>query len=149
MLGADLALHLQGRAVQGPQPGPSGNSVHPTLLRLCFSSPQGLHVSLALQPEPYPLLGWPPPSPKYQILEPRPQSSFSLPVEQAISIHPILLILSIRPHLTWFLGSWGPGTKNLPSLTLGNCLWGPGKPMPLQLGGCHFNKKVFLWFQAL
>ena len=33
--------HLQGRAVQGPQPGPSGNSVHPTLLRLCFQLPSG------------------------------------------------------------------------------------------------------------
>lgn len=38
------------------------------------------------------------------------------------------------------LGPWGGA--NLPSLTLGNCLWGPGKPTPLQLGvgsGRHFN----------
>lgn len=139
----------QGGGLGSPQPEewspgppcPAGISP-PTLLGLPWSA-QALHVSSTLWPEPHPCLGWPPPSLKCQVLEPKPGSPFFLPAQLAATTRPIWLTLSTGPHLTWFLGFWDPGEGgNLPSLTLGNCLWGPGKPPPLQLGvgsGCHFN----------
>lgn len=149
--GVELALHPQPRAaglgaltqgsgLPGPPPHP------PVPLR---PAPRALHVSWALEPELHPRLDWPPPSPKCQVWEPRPQSLLFLPAAQlATTTRPILLIPSTCPHLTWFLDSWGPGgKKKFPSPTLDNCLWGPGQPMPLQWGwggggvggGCHLN----------
>ena len=123
---------------QGWEPSPRGAGClgpHPTFPRPSVQPPWALHVSWALQPEPHPRLDWPPPSPKCQVWEPRPQSPLFLPVAQlATTACPILLIPSTCPHLTWFLGSWGPrrGAGKFPSPTLDNCLWGPGQPMPLR-----------------
>lgn len=120
---------LSARAVTCPGP-------HPILLYPSDWFLWAPHVSLAVQPEPHLGQGWPPPHPKCQTPEP------IVPPSAAGRHHPSHFAHS--EHMPPRPSFWAPGAleKNLPSSTLGNCLWGPGQPVPLQLGvggGCHLN----------
>lgn len=118
----------------------------PPLLRLCFRLPSGPPRQLGTAAKATPVPGLATSQPKIPGLGAKAPEPV-LPPGVAGHHHPFHFAHSEHtPPPDLVSGLLGPWEKNLPSLTLGNCLWGPGKPTPLQLGAVVLIRKLSCGF---